>query len=268
MPSLGKRIATGRTAEVFAWGDDQVIKLFRDWFPDDAVESEAQIARAVHAAGMAAPWAGEVVEVNGRKGLVYERLDGDSMMTILFARPWMVSLLAQQFAELHAAMHRIHTMQPPDQRQRLAQKIQTAGALPDPLKARALKALEAMPADTCLCHGDFHPGNVLMTRNGPIVIDWIDVTRGHPLADLARSQLLIQNARFHVGPLGWLVRGITRKFLKAYLAHYFRIMPGDPALLERWLPIVAAARLNENIIQEEAALLALVKEHFSGESPS
>ena len=64
--SLGKPIALGRTAEIYAWEQGQVLKLFQDWFSADRVEYEAQIAHAVHTSGLPVPAVGEVVEINGR----------------------------------------------------------------------------------------------------------------------------------------------------------------------------------------------------------
>src|SRR4030065_570068 len=78
----------------------------------------------------------------------------------------------------------------PYQRQRLVNKIHDASTLPDHLQTKALAELESMPDGDRLCHGDFHPGNILLSRPEPIVIDWIDASIGSPLADVARSSIL------------------------------------------------------------------------------
>lgn len=80
MTSLGPRIAEGRHAEVFLWGETQVIKLFPDQRPRSWVEYEAATARAVHATGLAVSAVGEIVEAEGRFGLVYEPVDGRPMV--------------------------------------------------------------------------------------------------------------------------------------------------------------------------------------------
>ena len=46
-------IASGRTAEVYEWGDSQVLKLFRSGWARADVDREAQVAKAVAAAGLA-----------------------------------------------------------------------------------------------------------------------------------------------------------------------------------------------------------------------
>ncbi|MCI0563423.1 MAG: hypothetical protein MN733_33525, partial [Nitrososphaera sp.] len=82
--------AQGRTAEIFPWDDGHVLKLFRDRCPPDSVEYEARVAGAIHEAGIPSPAAKEIIEVNGRRGLIYERLDGISMLEDMNARPWML----------------------------------------------------------------------------------------------------------------------------------------------------------------------------------
>jgi hypothetical protein len=72
--------AQGRTAEIFLWDGDHVLKLYHDWCPSDWVENEARIACAIHDAGIPSPAAGKIVEVNGRRGLLYERINGISML--------------------------------------------------------------------------------------------------------------------------------------------------------------------------------------------
>src|SRR5512138_2797679 len=99
-------IARGRTAEIYAWDDRHILKLYRDWCPSHWVDYEARIARAVYESGIPSPAAGEIVEVNGRRGLIYERLEGISMLQQLNAHPWLAWKYARWLAELHVQIHR------------------------------------------------------------------------------------------------------------------------------------------------------------------
>jgi hypothetical protein len=65
-----KPIAVGRTAEVFAWDDNRVLKLYRDWCPADWVEYELKIGRIVQGAGLPVPAIGDLVDVEGRRGVI------------------------------------------------------------------------------------------------------------------------------------------------------------------------------------------------------
>ena len=248
--SLGKPLARGATAEVYAWGNDQILKLFHDWMPTYAIEYEAQIARAVHAAGLPVPAVGEIVEIDNRLALVYERVDGPTMDQDLAKRPWKFFSSTRLLAQLHVDMHTSSiTPDIPSQKQRLKQRIQETDVLSDDLKDAVANKLQQMPDGERLCHGDFHPQNVLMTRQGPVVIDWIDATRGSPAADAARSSIILQGAALTNPLAGW--------FHNAYLKRYFKLRRDNVRHeYHTWRAIVAAGRLSENITGLQEWLLA------------
>jgi aminoglycoside phosphotransferase (APT) family kinase protein len=187
---LSSPIAEGRTAELFAWDAGHVLKLYREWCPPDWVEHEARVARAVTEANIPTPAAGEIVEVNGRRGLVYERVSGGSMLEDLNRHPWLLFRHARSLAELHVQINGLSITGLPSFKGGLEHAIRSAQSLPDDLRQRALLALENLPEGQSLCHGDFHPGNVLLTAQGPIVIDWMTAKSGSPWADVSRTSLL------------------------------------------------------------------------------
>ena len=254
--NLGQPIAYDRTAEIYAWQERQVLKLFHDWFEREDVEYEARIGRAIHTVRLPMPAVGDVIWVNGRNGLVYQRVDGDTMWKELSRKPWSSLKLAQRMAKLHDAMH-TSTLEADIsfQRQRLVSKIRQAEALPADLRAKALPALEDMPDNDRLCHGDFHPDNILMTAQREIIIDWIDATHGNPLADLARSTIIVLGAAA-TQVRGLLPRALARILHAATIRYYFKLGPGGEDEYKRWLPIVAAARLREEIPEAEKCLIA------------
>ena len=258
---LGQPIAVGRTAEVYAWEQGKVLKLYFDWFPLGGIQYEQSTARAVVESGVPSPAVGEIVQVDGRSGLVYQRLDGSTMLENLTRAPWRVFAYARRMADLHAQMHaKIAGEALPAQHPRLAEKIRTARALPEALRDRALAALEKLPDGDRLTHGDFHPGNVMLTPPGAVIIDWIDAARGNPLADVARTTILLRGvSATGQGGSPLLVR-LALLFHGAYLRRYFALRPGGQEEYRRWLPVVAAARLNEDILEIEGWLVAQVEQ--------
>jgi uncharacterized protein (TIGR02172 family) len=264
MPPLDHPIALGRTAEVYAWEEDKVLKLYRDGFHPGDVDYELHLARIVQASGLPVPAVFDIIEVNGRRGIVYERMDGPSMLDILGKHPGQVPRSMRQLAELHLEMHTRSVPELPSQRGRLQRKIHRAHPLPDDLKAAALQALDALPDGDRLCHGDFHPGNILLTASGPIVIDWIDATRGNPLADVARTRLLFTTARLPgFSVMALLLRMANRWLLEQYLRGYFASQPEKRKELDAWMPVVAAARMEEGLPHEFPQLLEIVKSHLA-----
>ena len=42
-------LVLGRTAQIYAWGDQQIVKLYYEWFSPASVQHEAQVSLAVDA---------------------------------------------------------------------------------------------------------------------------------------------------------------------------------------------------------------------------
>lgn len=48
--------------------------------------------------------------------------------------------------------------------------------------------IKQLPEGECLCHGDYHPFNLILTLGGsPIVIDFANICRGPSEYDIART---------------------------------------------------------------------------------
>ena len=102
---LDAPIARGFTAEIYAWKEGWILKLFNQGISRAAVEHEANKTRIVHATGLPVPAVGEIIEIEGRFGMELERVDGISMLDALTQSPWKYPALARQLAELHVEMH-------------------------------------------------------------------------------------------------------------------------------------------------------------------
>ena len=254
----GKLIGKGLTAQVYAWGDGRVLKLFESWRPGAKVEKEFAITRAVHAAGLPAPAVYELVEVEGRKGIVFERVDGRSMFEDVVACPWKLFAAARQLAKLHAQLHAINAPPAlPTLREQIAGWIDAARELSATEKEKLWRCLAALPEGDALCHGDFHPANILLSARGPIIIDWSRATRGHPLADVARTSHLFDVADLpEESPhhILWLFKIARAALHRTYLKRYFQLRPGNPGELEAWRPVQkAAAAVWKQQLQNENA---------------
>jgi thiamine kinase len=241
-----ERLGAGREAEVFAWGPGRVVRVVHD---PELLAREAAALRAARAAGAPAPEPFEQVEVDGRPGLVMERCDGEDLLAAIGRRPWRVWSIGRRLGRLHAELHQVEA--PPSLpvlRDEL-RPLLGSPLVPDDVRADAGRQLDALPDGDRLCHGDLHPGNVL----GDKVIDWTNATRGAAEADVARTCLLIDVAKPPGGRLPPLAR-VGRRVLRAAYASAYRAERGDvdPG---PWLPVLAAARLAEDVDGERDELL-------------
>jgi Ser/Thr protein kinase RdoA (MazF antagonist) len=126
-------------------------------------------------------------------------------------------------------------------------KINHARGLPEGFRDVALQALGNMPDGDRLCHGDFHVENVLVDGDDYFIIDWVDAAIGSPAADVARTSIILLGAASGLPKaLGWLVERLHT----VYLREYARLRPFDQEEYQRWLPIIAAARLSEGLTNQ------------------
>lgn len=253
--AVGPLLGSGREAAVYAYGDTAVLKLYRPGFGGQRAEAVA--LTALDGYGIA-PKLLDVVDSDGSVGLVVQRIAGPDMLTLLQRRPWRVLAAARSLAATHLAVHQVQAPADlPDLRSVLANRIGDAG-LPPHLLAFARRVLDRLPDGDRLCHGDYHPGNVLQTVGGQTaVIDWGAASCGTPEADVARTLLLLRWANPLPGtPL--LSRALIaggRSLLTRVYARIYR--QGTPPMRRTadWLLVHAAARLSEGIDAERGMLL-------------
>ena len=165
--------------------------------------------------------------------------------------------------DLHAQIHECTSPGLPSARDRLAGMIEAATTLSPAAKSAALARLAELPAGDTICHGDFHPDNIVLAPRGPVVLDWANAVRGDPIADVARTVLLLQIGSLPPGMATRLAMAPLRGILlRRYLRRYWRARSRDPAAgmaaVARWMLPVAAARACEDIEDERERLRALI----------
>lgn len=260
--SLGARIGQGRTAEIFAWEEGRILKLFHEWVRPEHVQHEAAVAGMVHAAGLPVPAIDGQTVIDGRHGIVYDRLDGPTLLRHVVDHAHSVARLARQLAELHARIHTIQLAALPSMRDRLQERIESAEGLPAAARAAALHILESQPDPNTVCHGDFHPDNVLMTENGPMIIDWSEAARGHPLADVARTSLMISLGEPPPDApesLRWRLNQVRGPLHDVYLGHYLDQNGATQQQVQAWQLPVTVARLAQRIPEEEGHVVGRIE---------
>jgi aminoglycoside phosphotransferase (APT) family kinase protein len=215
MTNTGTLIAQGRAADVYDHGSGLVLRRYRT--PHDCLY-EAAVMQYVAEHGYPVP---AVVEVAGGD-IVMERVDGPTMLQEFGRRPWRLWRYANMLAAL---MERLHTIPAPPW---LAPRLGDGDAF---------------------VHLDLHPDNVMLTGNGPVVIDWTNAGRGAPEAEIADLWLIMSNAtvpgsRVEATLIGW-GRGL---FLRTFMQHFER------DAVRRFLPIALEHRLRDrNILEAERA---------------
>lgn len=193
MGSLGEKIGEGAMADVHAWAPGQVVKLFKTGIPRRISWYEAYMTRAVFAVGGPAPEVLDEVRVEGRRGMVLPRLHGPTLLQLLRTKAITPEEAGAILATLGLAVHK--TPSPPEalpMRDYMEGSLQLPDAeLPEPIAKGVLALIDRLPPNEGLCHCDLHPGNVIMTAEGPRLIDWTGTRRGGAPLDLACCHFIL-----------------------------------------------------------------------------
>ncbi|ACT04642.1 phosphotransferase family protein [Paenibacillus sp. JDR-2] len=255
--TAGQLIGKGMTAEVYEWGEAQVVKLYYGNIPKDWLHYESRIGTAVYQAGVPSPEVFGQVEVEGRSGLVYEKIAGQSLLAFMLGDMDQAEHYSILLARLHADIHRCRASGLPRQKDRMAMFVrQSASFLGDRVEP-VLEALERLPDGESVCHGDLHPDNVLQAGDRLTVIDWMDANSGDPLCDVARTSMMLLSPFVSMPPLS-IPSDTGQRLNEAYLSEYCRLTGTKREAIDRWRLPVAAARLRERIPGEQEWLLTYI----------
>ena len=254
----GSRIAKGASAEIFAWDEDKILKLYHEGASLGEAEQEAACASIAYDAGVNTPAVIDTITVENRQGIIFERVHGVTMLEAIMANPQQLISYAHLLAELQIDMHTRTASKLPLQRQRLQHRIQSRSGLAEEIKASLLEYLDQLQDDNVVCHGDLHPENILLTAEEPVIIDWVDATQGSPLVDAARTNLLLRDGDLPPSMNERRRQKIAERrylFCEAYLEHYTQMQSISREVIARWELPVAAARLSEGISSDEKSTL-------------
>jgi tRNA A-37 threonylcarbamoyl transferase component Bud32 len=169
----GRLIGAGRAADVYDLGGGRVLRRYRI---NVNAEPEARLMRYLREAGLGVP---EVFDADGTD-LVLAKLDGVDLLSDLSRRPWRAARHAIMLARMHDQLHEIKA--------------------PSWLK-RPFGDGDAKADSDRVLHLDLHPGNVMLTADGPMIIDWSNGAAGPPGADIAMASVIMSTSEVDNLPL-------------------------------------------------------------------
>ncbi|MCR8635179.1 phosphotransferase family protein [Paenibacillus radicis (ex Xue et al. 2023)] len=256
----GRLLARGRTAEVFEWGETKVLKLF---LKDDNVNQEMTNTTIINQIGLPAAEVFELVEIEDRKGIIYERIVGSTLMRLIEPTESSLSKHAKVMAALHAEIHRATHKHPPNLKQELTKKINRLNHITIENRTEIIRLLDNLPAAHTICHYDFHPDNIIMSPRGPIIVDWFNTLVGNPNADIMRTLLMLRSHALPDDPPDWLLDRNCRLFFHdVYLTEYLRLQEISKEEIDVWLVPTIAVRLGEVVEEEEKEMLHLLNQEL------
>jgi tRNA A-37 threonylcarbamoyl transferase component Bud32 len=244
--SLGEKIGHGANSDVHAWAPGQVVKLLKSNVTWERGAYEARMSRAAFAAGLPAPEVLGEVTVDRRFGIVMRRLDGPTLLELLRNR----AMTAAQAGAILASLYRsVHETELPGAITLHYLMATAAPYMPRNIAFGILALMERLPMGEGLCHLDLHTNNVIMTTEGPRIIDWAIPVRAPAAVDLARCHVTHFDLVYEpedTDPKG--AHAINAAVQAEYARLAGRSLDSLTAAIEPWLPVMRAFVLADRAI--------------------
>lgn len=232
---LEKKIATGTNNEVFKSGD-QAVKVFNENYPKADVLNEALIVARVEGTGLNIPKISEVSVIDGKWAIAMDYIEGKTLAECMKEDKENAKKYIEQMVDIQMDMHSKKCPMLGKLKDKLYGRIDSLD-IEETKKYELLTRLDSAPKHKKLCHGDFNPQNIIISNGTPYIIDWNHATRGNASADVARSYL-------------WLCLYMP-EVADMYMDMFCEKSGTDKKYVQRWLPVVAAARLSKHIPEEQ-----------------
>lgn len=220
---------------------DKLIKLFNENYSKANILNEALNHARVEEMDLNVPKIRSIEVVDGKWAIVLDYIEGETLQSLMDKYPEKQDEYLDLFVDLQRTVLSKRVPMLNKLKDKMNGKI-SAAALDATTRYELHTRLDSMPKHNNLCHGDYNPSNIIITRDGtPYIIDWAHATQGNSSADVARSYLLFYLAGNEK---------LANKYLKLYC------LKSDTAIqyVQRWIPIVAASRLVKAPKSEEEFL--------------
>jgi len=245
--NLGNPIAMGNTAKIYLY-DNKIIKLFNDSLPDTESVYEANKQRYAYSCGLSVPNVLDVTKINGKQAIIMEYIAGKTLGDLLSENKEETKYYMSLFVDIQRKIHLVMADSLETMSEKLHRQIESVHDLEQRYKSLLLKRLDSMTFEKRLCHGDYHPFNLIMSDNNVTIIDWADSSVGDLRADIYRTHLLYSQ--------------FSADLAAMYLRLYCEKSRLSKHEIFQWAPIIAGARLSEGVSSEQSERLMDIINHY------
>jgi len=101
---MGSRVGRGGTSDVYEWGNSEIIKIYKPHISDDVIDNEIYIGQLLNNFSLDIPRYIGSIDFEGKKALIYERINGKTMAELLFFGYYETEI-SYKFAQMHYDIH-------------------------------------------------------------------------------------------------------------------------------------------------------------------
>lgn len=264
------KIASGFTADVFMLDNTKVLKLFYEGWDVNYIKNEYHVNCLIQSYSIKAPKPYEMVTVGNRNGIIFQKLQNITMKDKINQDKKSSFEFAKALAQEHYKVNCVTDIKNglAGQKEAYIKVIESRTNLNSYQKNKLIQLLKSLPDGNKICHGDFHPYNLLYEDDSIYIIDWVGALRGNPSADVAGSYLIIKTmglkAENNLPFFKYKISSfLINKFADVYLKEYIRISKSSMSDIKKWIPIRAATYLGFGLPEKtDEQLLKIINKYL------
>ncbi len=225
-----REVIAKRKDKVIYRDGDKLIKLFDASYSQSDILNEATNQARVAETGLNIPRFYEVTAIEGKPAIVMEYVEGETYDSLIRRYPEKRGELLREFVSIQRDVHSRKHLLLTKYIDKLKMKI-LGSELDASTRYDLSMRLDGMRRHTHVCHGDFIPSNVILSKGGvPYILDWSHASQGNATADATKSYLLLRMA------------GADR-FAEEYAEEFCTQAGVTRSYMREWIPLIAAAQL-------------------------
>ncbi len=192
-----EKITTSQNGKVYRMNEEQIVKVFNPKTTSiEKIRREKEAAKQAFVHGIPTAISFDIVKVGDRYGLVYELINAKTMGEMLQEQPGRLEEYAIRMAKLLKELHskRFEGGELPDGRLNLhvwADIVEQSGYYPIETVDGLRNLIDSIPLCDTFVHGDYNPGNIMISDDELVLIDMGDAAVGHPVIDLMSTYQLM-----------------------------------------------------------------------------
>lgn len=226
---LEECIASGPYADIYRV-DNWAIKVFKEKRPKTDILYEALVNAFIEDTGLNVPRVRDVSRLdNGQWVIASQIIEGETLLEKMQQDKKNLDSYVEQMVNLQLEIHKQRVPRLVKLKDKLMTRIHESEEIDKTAKYDMMTRLEGLPKHVKLCHGNFSPSNIILSKDKLYIVDWIEASQGNASADAAKSYLLLKLE--------------CPEAADKYMELFCKKSETDKKYVQKWLPIVAASHL-------------------------
>lgn len=240
-----KLIAQGGEANIYNFENDKILRVLRN--PNGKTfETEKRLFPILIERNIKVPTVYDYIEIEGLPAQVMQKVVGNTMLEQMQQHPLKMNQQIKRLAAMHARLFDTQINCDLNSIENVYNYfISRPPCFDKKLIDFASNIMKELPINNYICHGDFHPGNILIQDDTYYIIDWSGAYRSNFVSDIAHTYLLMTHipeipGQSHIQHA--IISLIGSYMAKTYLKEILKLKEFSLAEFSKWTVIMSLLR--------------------------